>query len=453
MKSILQKIPVWVQWAVLVILGAIMMMWPAIYNGYPLVFSDTGAYVNASFSFYPPIDRAMGYGIFIRLTSMGISLWGVVVGQALLMMYLIIRSTQLFASKIPPYLVGLIVVGLAVFTPAPWFVSQIMMDIFAPIMILAAALFIFAKVNIWERVALGALVVLSLTMHTAHPLILLFTMAVTALLAFRVFSSAKEVVGWYKRMAVASILLVVTTIGMMSMNFWAFQQFTLNPSGHVFLMARLSETPLLKDYLEKNCVENEWTICGTLLELPYKNVEDFLWQKGSIVNRVGWLESKKEYDHVIAGVLSDPGALGYFVFDSLNKGAHLLTFFTLDSFYPQKGDSPVYDRVKKFFPQEIHSYISTRQFHDRLTLLPATEMIHFLVFLLSCVGLIYTAIKGFGAKARPFVVMLVFGVIVNAFIMGGLSGVFGRYQARICWLVVLVALTGYLTLGRKNLKD
>src|ERR1700682_5592811 len=57
-------------------LGVCLLLWVAIYNGYPTVFSDTGGYLltGAFFIPYAPF-RAPGYSVFTRLTSQGISPW------------------------------------------------------------------------------------------------------------------------------------------------------------------------------------------------------------------------------------------------------------------------------------------------------------------------------------------------------------------------------------------
>jgi hypothetical protein len=450
MKKLLEKIPDWVQWVIVVLFGTLMMMWPAIYNGFPLVFSDTATFINTAFTLSPPIERSIGYGIFVRFSSLGLSLWGVVFMQSLLLTYLIIRSSQIFSAKIRPHVVFLLLLTLALLTPAPWFSSQIMADIFAPMLVMATGIFVFGEIDVKEKFGLAVLVIWILTMHTAHPMILLFTLAGTAVLAYRVFSSAKQVLGWYVRMAIVAGILVATVIGLMSVNLVAYKQFTLNPSGHAFLMARLAETPLLKNYLQENCVVNEWRLCEAIPDLPYSNVEEFLWWPASVVHNFGWQESKPEYDRIIQGILSNPANLGYFAMDSLDKGLHLLTFFKMDSFYPQQVNSPPFKPIKKHFPQELQAYMDARQYNDQLSLLPAAEMIHYITFLWCCLLLIYVALKGFGRKARPFVVMIISGVVVNAFIMGGLSGLFGRYQARICWLMVLVAVAAYLTSDKKS---
>jgi hypothetical protein len=59
-----------------VTLGALGLMLDAIYNGYPLVYSDTSTYLASGFELQTPVDRPITYGLFIRLTSLnGFSLW------------------------------------------------------------------------------------------------------------------------------------------------------------------------------------------------------------------------------------------------------------------------------------------------------------------------------------------------------------------------------------------
>jgi hypothetical protein len=47
-------------------------------------------------------------------------------------------------------------------------------------------------------------------------------------------------------------------------------------------------------------------------------------------------------------------------------------------------------------------------------------------------------------RLYPLGVILVVGVVANAFATGALSGVFDRYQARIAWLVLLPPLFALL---------
>ncbi|MFK8101257.1 MAG: hypothetical protein AB8G15_01985, partial [Saprospiraceae bacterium] len=58
-----------------ILLGTIILLFVAFYNGYPLVYSDTGTYIQSGFELFVPVDRPLTYGLFLRYTSLGISPW------------------------------------------------------------------------------------------------------------------------------------------------------------------------------------------------------------------------------------------------------------------------------------------------------------------------------------------------------------------------------------------
>ena len=52
------------------LLSAFILIIPAFYNGFPLVYSDTGAYISSGMELIFPIDRPITYGLFMRLCSL-----------------------------------------------------------------------------------------------------------------------------------------------------------------------------------------------------------------------------------------------------------------------------------------------------------------------------------------------------------------------------------------------
>jgi hypothetical protein len=79
--------------------AAFILLWPAIWNGYPLVFSDTGTYIASAFDQKVPFDRPIGYGDFIQFFSQGVSLWSVVYVQAFFAVYLLWQVVKVFFEK------------------------------------------------------------------------------------------------------------------------------------------------------------------------------------------------------------------------------------------------------------------------------------------------------------------------------------------------------------------
>ncbi|MGE4559287.1 MAG: hypothetical protein AB7E77_03720, partial [Desulfobulbus sp.] len=63
---------------------------PALWNGYPLVFYDTGGYVEAALNRYLVPGRSLFYGLFLQLFSLDWrSFWGVTIVQAACTLWLI----------------------------------------------------------------------------------------------------------------------------------------------------------------------------------------------------------------------------------------------------------------------------------------------------------------------------------------------------------------------------
>ena len=66
--------------AVLAILaGAALLAWPALLNGYPLVFIDSVSYLGHTLFPEWPWDKTAAYGPFLHLFHWGWSLWAAIV--------------------------------------------------------------------------------------------------------------------------------------------------------------------------------------------------------------------------------------------------------------------------------------------------------------------------------------------------------------------------------------
>src|SRR5256885_2067744 len=74
-----------------VVIGALLLMSDAFYNGCPIVNSDTSTYLASGFELETPFDRPIPYGLFIRVFSFnGAPLWTVIFFQACVISYLIL---------------------------------------------------------------------------------------------------------------------------------------------------------------------------------------------------------------------------------------------------------------------------------------------------------------------------------------------------------------------------
>ncbi len=69
---------------VAVALAATSLVWPALWNGYPLVYSDTGTYLSQAIERYLGWDRPIFYSLFLLPLHLTLTTWPVIAVQALL---------------------------------------------------------------------------------------------------------------------------------------------------------------------------------------------------------------------------------------------------------------------------------------------------------------------------------------------------------------------------------
>ena len=81
--------------------GGLALLAIALWNGYPLVYSDTGTYIYSAADLFVPDDRPVGYGLWIRLTSGMKSLWFTVIIQNLLTAWVLWKVVESMALHRP----------------------------------------------------------------------------------------------------------------------------------------------------------------------------------------------------------------------------------------------------------------------------------------------------------------------------------------------------------------
>src|SRR5450755_331949 len=58
------------------------LIWPALWNGYPIVFADTGTYLSQAMHRYLGWDRPVFYSLFIFALHLGLTTWPVILVQS-----------------------------------------------------------------------------------------------------------------------------------------------------------------------------------------------------------------------------------------------------------------------------------------------------------------------------------------------------------------------------------
>ncbi len=432
----------------LICLGAAMLAWPAFYNGYPLVFADTGTYLTQALRWYAGWDRPPVYSMAIRPLHMAWSTWPIIAAQALMtahVLYLVWRCLVQRGAGLYLAMVAVLCVG----TNAPWVASQLIPDIFAPILVLAIGLLMLVPERLlrWEKIWLFALTTLAIAVHTTHlPLALGLVLALTVLQRMRP----------WRRMLVMLIPAVLAAGTWVGINTVAHGRVAMAPFGNVFLLARvIFDGPGLR-YLQSACPEAGYRLCPYVADIRTSS-DHFLWEADSPLYAAGGpkLVAEEAGRIVAASLRAEPWE--ELRVAARNAWTQFWRFQSGDGTEAVRENEYVSRAVSTYFPtREYAAFRASRQNTDRLDVLAYLKPVSTLV---AFAGLLSMCVLGFWQRRTAvgmFCVAVLLALLGNAILTGALSGPHDRYQARLVWLGVVAAFTVLGTLrapvyaGRHN---
>ncbi|WP_439578881.1 hypothetical protein [Elioraea sp.] len=260
-------------------LAALLLLWPAVWNGWPLVFSDTADYL---WIWTTPGLRGIrppAYGWLIGPLHLGRSLWPVIAAQALLttwLTWLVLRRAGLGSG----WVLLIVTAALAATTGAPWFASWVMADALTAPMVLAAAALILGRLGRIETAGVWLVLAATAAVHLTH----LPTLAAILALPGAARLVWRDLPATWRGLALAALALIAAPAINLTANWLSTATATLAFGSSVFMGARLVGDGLMQTYLEANCPNPAWTLCGDIALLP-RDSDDFLWNPTSVVWR------------------------------------------------------------------------------------------------------------------------------------------------------------------------
>lgn len=460
----------------------LLLLWPAFWSGAPTAFSDTKTYYNGggvavevfldrsglghmleADSTGPDAGeggiaaegaerltsehraanvRSVPYAVFVNLAVRSAGPMAAVVPTAFMTAWLI----WLLMNPLQPALrlAGGVVTGLA--TTVPFYASQIMPDIHAawliaiPIILLrrdgrlgwplglalfvaAMAAILFHYSHIPLAAAMGAMLGLWFVLGKRFGAALTVQLPLILAVAINIgLSLAMAGSGGEPRGGEAASREPVPPASERQVS-----QVSMAPGRLPIVLARLLEDGIAVRYLSETCPQNGFTICEVYDRFP-GNVGAALWGENSIRARATpeqmRLITAEEMALVRSVMLYDPlGQLGAMARNTLEQ----LTFFRLHSM-----NFSEYDIVSPF--EMRTSFVEPPQglFGTLSRILQVAVVLSALLL----VGLAWRV-----RAARWPVALLFTGLLANAFICGALSAPAGRYQGRVVWLTVALAMS------------
>ncbi len=158
-----------------IIFGSLMLQRLSYINGFPLTMGDSGGYITRAFSQEINHHWALFYSLFIRVFSLGESLWWVAVVQNFILSFLIFRIFTLvfdFSLKTSIYfIISLVILYFA--STLPYFSNLLMSDIFLSIGVLVlVCILLLPRLNA-EVIFYGLLLAMGVLAHISHIVIIL----------------------------------------------------------------------------------------------------------------------------------------------------------------------------------------------------------------------------------------------------------------------------------------
>lgn len=419
-----------------VLIGALCLLTDALYNGYPIVYSDTSTYIISGFETQTPFDRPITYGIFLRLASFGgWSFWPVIGLQALLLSGLLFAVFRLVLPESRYRPVALISIFLlSLFTGLSWITSQLLADVFTPIAVLCLVLLLFGKQNRRSRIGLYVLFFIAVATHISHVLLFCVLVALVFLLRRLLLPAAL----FPQRNLRSGILLLLSLGAILTMGS------AMSKSKHVFFMGAMVEHGITKAYLDEHCGERDFMLCRYKDSLPARAYE-FVWDGNSPLYKIGgWSASKKEFNTIIKGTFSEPKFIGLHLKAScLATAEQLVRFETGDGNGVFSDTTRLYQRVLRYCPNDIHRFAASRQNQSRLSALPLLNRAYYLAVLLSLVTIAFMMVVYFRKLSRIVLSLtgiLLLAVLVNAWDCGTFANAIDRLGCKMMWLIPLAAI-------------
>ena len=425
----------------------------AIWNGFPLIFYDTGAYILQGLGREFVVERSPVYSLFLSYGGGGKSLWLIAVIQAFLTAFVIVETARCVAPKMGIAIFASVAVALVVLTGLPWYAGQIEPDCFTALTVLCTYLLAFHARDLGasRTVAIFLTAAFAAATHPSHILLIVGLVLIVA--TFKVVSIARNGVAGLRLSSLALPLMSALLAVVMTFvsNYSLTGKIFFNRAGSVFVFASLLQDGLVDRLLDDTCPQSGYKLCAYKGELP-KTAEHWLWFPDSPFARLGhFAGTAAESERIVDDILMRyPGG---FLLSTINDTAEqLVDFRTGDQIEPQEW--VLHSNLARFIPRQMAAYMRARQQEGKIRFHYVNDL-QWPVAALAQIGAgaaFVMMVRRRRWNSAIFLGFMMAALLGNALICGALSNPHDRYQSRLVWLPVFaLALLG--TEGRFSLRD
>ncbi|WP_322514414.1 hypothetical protein SR870_15400 [Rhodopseudomonas palustris] len=424
----------------------LLLLAPALWNGYPLLQYDTGGYLARWYEGYLVPSRSTSYGIYLHLGESS-QFWINLGFQAIAVLWILQLTLRVFGIT-RPFRLAAIGVALVATTALPWITSMLLTDIFAGLAVLTLYLLVACRdrTSGLEKALLIAFTAFAAATHSAT-LGVLTGLCCAGWLLLPFLRGRLSAVG----LAQGSITIVAGSLLLLATNYALSGTVAWTPGGSSVAFGRMLQDGLVKRYLDDHCATVKLKLCPYKNELPPTG-DDFLWGGNNMFDKLGRFEGLSgEMEFISREALKaypwlQAKAAAKATWDQL---VHVGTGEGTNGWLPH-----TYGIIERYLPDQSTTMRAARQQHWDINF-NAVNWVHIPVALGSMALLL--VILGRAAWRRELDDVTLFAGFVatallgNALICGVISGPHDRYGARLVWIatfVVLIAAIKYFIDGR-----
>jgi hypothetical protein len=261
--------------------AVLMLLAPALWNGFPLLEHDTGGYLARWYEGTLEVSRSTVYGLFL-VPLIRPDFWPVIVVQSTLTVWVIALVLRAHGWGGRPLVLLVTVVVLAIATTLPWIASILLTDIFAGLGVLALYLVVLRADTLagWERVALVILAGFSGATHSATLAVELALTACAALAA--PFCRQLIPLAGLGRGIAALVLAPVLLVGA---NYVVAGQLAWTPGGIALSFGRMLQDGIVARFLADHCPDPRFRLCDHRAVKTGEGVLNTLWHTYAIIEK------------------------------------------------------------------------------------------------------------------------------------------------------------------------
>jgi hypothetical protein len=435
-----------VLWTLVILACMVLLLAPALWNGFPLLQYDTGGYLASWYDRHLHISRSVPYGLLL-VAGQWSDFWPVLILQSALTAWVLALTMRAHGLGRRPLLLLAVITTLCMFTTLPWLTAILLTDIFAGLSVLALYLLLLREEALTrgERLGLTVLLAISAATHSGT-LVMLILLAAAALLVW--FFDRKRIP--LARLSRSALALAFGATLVLTADFLVTGEFAWTPGGPALSFGRMLQDGIVKRYLDDHCPDPSLKLCPYRAELPH-NADDFFWG-GGVFDKLGRFEGLNDEMRriALASLVDYPGLQ---IKSMITETAKQLVLV-------DTGAGVVnwiwntYETIEQHTPAVVPAMKAARQQRAGISF----TIINWVQVPVAWLAMaLLPFIAGYALRRKGFIglgelnAVAALAVLANAAVFGVLTTAHNRYGARIAWVAVLAVLLTALQVARDRI--